>query len=213
MPARVFAVTNLKGGTSKSTSAAFLAHVWHGQGHRVLLVDADPQASSLEWSGLADWPVPALGLPIVDVHRRLPGITGDGYDVVVIDSPPLEEARGIVSSVMRAATDVVITMAPTTIELHRLAPVYDALDDVAPLRPAPAPVSVLLTRTITQSTSPATYRELLTEQGRYVLRAQVPRLERYAQAFGAPVPLDDGPYTEAAAELLARTAPAAEVTA
>ncbi len=38
----VLAVINLKGGTSKTTSAVFLAHVLREQGQRVLLVDADP---------------------------------------------------------------------------------------------------------------------------------------------------------------------------
>jgi chromosome partitioning protein len=45
-------------------------------------------------------------------------------------------------------------------------------------------------------------RELLEGQGRRVLFSTVPRLERYAQAFGAGIPIHDVPYGSAAEELL-----------
>ncbi|HEX3752131.1 MAG TPA: ParA family protein, partial [Streptosporangiaceae bacterium] len=47
------ALANLKPGTGKTTSAVWLAHVFALAGNRVLLVDADPSGSALEWSDLA----------------------------------------------------------------------------------------------------------------------------------------------------------------
>jgi chromosome partitioning protein len=47
------ALANLKPGTGKTTSAVWLAHVFAQAGNRVLLVDADPSGSALEWSDLA----------------------------------------------------------------------------------------------------------------------------------------------------------------
>ncbi|HXZ71322.1 MAG TPA: ParA family protein, partial [Streptosporangiaceae bacterium] len=47
------ALANLKPGTGKTTSAVWLAHVFAQAGNRVLLVDADPAGSALEWSDLA----------------------------------------------------------------------------------------------------------------------------------------------------------------
>ena len=47
------ALANLKPGTGKTTSAVWLAHVFAHVGNSVLLVDADPSGSALEWSDLA----------------------------------------------------------------------------------------------------------------------------------------------------------------
>src|SRR5262245_53568670 len=42
---RIVALANQKGGVAKTTSAAALGATWADRGHRVLLVDFDPQAS------------------------------------------------------------------------------------------------------------------------------------------------------------------------
>jgi chromosome partitioning protein len=68
---RVLALVNLKGGSAKTTSAAFLSHAMAGRGRRVVMVDADPQGSAMRWQGLADWPVPVLGLASTVLHRQL----------------------------------------------------------------------------------------------------------------------------------------------
>ena len=47
------ALANLKPGTGKTTSAVWLAHVFAQAGNSVMLVDADPAGSALEWSDLA----------------------------------------------------------------------------------------------------------------------------------------------------------------
>ena len=48
-----FAVVNHKGGTGKTTTAVSLAAALAELGHRVLLVDLDPQASATRWLGPA----------------------------------------------------------------------------------------------------------------------------------------------------------------
>lgn len=181
------AVTNLKGGTGKTTSAGYLAHVFHERDARVLVVDADPQGSTMRWQEDADWPIPVVRLDSPKLHRNLPGIVGDRYDVVVIDTPPGE--LPIVTSAMRIATHVVIPMAPTSADYERLSAARELLAEVAPLRPdgEEPPSWVLLTKTVANAAATGVYRELAEDSGVRVLRTRVGHLQRFAQATGAPI--------------------------
>ncbi|WP_236738122.1 AAA family ATPase, partial [Mycobacteroides abscessus] len=92
-------VANLKGGSTKTTTAAFMLHALAEAGLSALGVDADGENESLlSWSEAGGWSVPVIGLPVTDLHRKLPGIAGDRYDAVVIDTPPMKERRGVVGS-------------------------------------------------------------------------------------------------------------------
>lgn len=198
-------MVNLKGGTGKTTTAAFLAHALHEQGQRVLVADADPQGSALRWSDYAGgWPFPVIGLASKSLHRQLSGVVGDRFDVVVIDTPPLEEQRGIVMSALQAATDVLVPVAPTPIEVERMSAVRDAIDSAADLRrDGTAPrMAVLLTRVVPNAVSTAVWRDALTEAGDRVLRVTVGRLERFAQSYGQPIErAAESAYGDALAEL------------
>ena len=76
----IVALLNQKGGVGKTTLALHLAGRWAGKGRRVLVVDADPQGSALDWSEQrASLGHPrlfgVLGLPRETLHRgcRLSG--------------------------------------------------------------------------------------------------------------------------------------------
>lgn len=203
----ILAVSNLKGGSSKTTTAAFLAHALAEQGARVLVIDADPQASISRWAELAEWSIPVRGMPTGRLHDPRVGVAveAEGHDVVVIDTPPTDKHRGIVESAIRAATHVLVPVAPTSAEIERMETVRELIEDVAHLGHGAPPVAVaLLTRTIPNATSTTVYTELLRDAGWRVLRAHVARLERYAQAFGGPVDRATATaYGDALAELSA----------
>lgn len=196
-------VANLKGGTAKTTTSAFLLHAAAERGLSVLGVDADPENESLlRWSELGEWSVPVVGMPVTTLHRQLPGI-GSDREVVVIDTPPMESSRGVVTSALRAATHLVIPMAPTTMDFDRLGAMLDLVIEVDTLRPNPLDVSVLLTQVVASAASGPVFADLAAEAGARVLRPRIARLERFAQSFGQPIERATATaYSDALAELL-----------
>lgn len=182
---------NLKGGSSKTTTVAYLAHALAEQGRKVLVVDADPQGSISRWAEMAEWTIPVRGMATARLH--VPGVGVDveagGYDAVLIDTPPTEKEKGIVESAIRAATHVLVPLAPSSVEVERMPVVRELIDDVAHLgrHTAPPTSAAMFTRTIANASSTAVYRDLLADQGWNVLRAHVARLEQFAQAFGGPI--------------------------
>ena len=85
----IIGVLNQKGGVGKTTISVNLAHALSLMGHRVLLVDADPQGSALAWSAVrAEEPLfPVVGMPKPTLHKDLPSIARD-YAHVIIDGAP-----------------------------------------------------------------------------------------------------------------------------
>lgn len=188
MPALMIVVANLKGGSTKTTTAAFVLHALAEAGLAALGVDADGENESLlAWSEAGEWSIPVIGMPVADLHRKLPGVVGDRYDAVVIDTPPMKERRGVVASAVRIATHVLVPMAPTGMEYARVPAIRELVEEAGALAVAPPQLAVVLTRTVSNAASTDVYRQMLTDDGIRVLRPTVGRLERYAQAFGLPI--------------------------
>jgi chromosome partitioning protein len=83
----ILAVVNQKGGTGKSTVATNIASCFAAEGREVLLIDADPQHTALDWR--ADRPndqplLQAIGLPVRNLHQELEPFRRK-YEVIIID--------------------------------------------------------------------------------------------------------------------------------
>jgi len=133
------------------------------------------------------FPFRIVALPSRELHRRLPEIARDD-DVVIIDTPQIEDHAAIARSALRYADEIVIPCAPNPIEINRTTPVRDEIAEVEPVRDRPARSAILLNRCITRAHSVSDARQALQDLGYDVLATAVPRLEVYAQSFGLPVP-------------------------
>jgi chromosome partitioning protein len=196
------AFINLKPGTAKTTSAVWLAYAFHRRGLTVGLVDADPGASALEWSDQAGgFPFKVAGLPMKDFHRRADDLA---TEVVIGDVPQVEDHAPIARSAMRWANVLVIPVAPTGIELDRMSPLSSVLEEMEDVMRPDAQTCVLLNRVVSGAASGDSARRVLTRQGYDVLTTKIPRLELYAQSFGAE-PERNSAYDQLATELLERS--------
>ncbi len=199
------AVVNLKGGTTKTSTSMFLAAALSRRG-RTLLVDCDPQGSSLSWSegAEADWgrlPFSVMGLPTKDVHKKLRGFEGD-YRHVVLDTPPGD--LGIVRSALMAADTALVAVQATAMDLDRVQPTIDLIAEMESVNDLT--FSILLARVRRISREGQDARAAMEGAGLPVMRAEVPQLGFYADAFGEPFGEDLGEYERVAAELLGEEA-------
>lgn len=179
-PIVVFA--NLKGGSGKTTSAAFLAHAFHELGRRVLAVDADPLGVLGQWEALSEqpWPVTLAALPTRDLHKDLPGMIRGRYDAVVIDTPGNVTQQDITMSAMRVATHIVIPIAPSRLEEILLPAMVQLYRDAH----SQARVILLINRAVANSNLLAVYTKHYAQFGFEVFRSIVTNRQLFVTAAG-----------------------------
>lgn len=193
------ALVSSKGGTGKTTSAVSLAMVLHRLG-RTLAVDCDPQGSLMNWSEAAaeggeSLPFTVVSMATRDVHKRLVDL-GAGYEHVVVDTPPGDP--GIIRSAIMASSTVLVPVSPTGLDLNRIRPTFEILEEISVSHPVE--VGVLLTKVRRGTRSARAARGILAEHGYTAMRTEIPLAEHFAAAFGS-VPAVLGEYWELLGEL------------
>jgi len=115
---RSIMVLNSKGGSGKSTIAASIASYYAAQGKKVLLVDFDPQASSLDW--LAARPSgrsTITGIDGASGHFRAPR----SADYIVYDTPAAVHGAEL-NALLRRAQSIIIPVLPSPIDMRAATP-------------------------------------------------------------------------------------------
>jgi len=133
----IVALLNQKGGVGKTTLSLHLAGELAARGARVLLIDADPQGSALDWAeqrareGLTRR-FGVVGLARESLHREAAALAEDA-DHVVIDGPP--RVTGIARSALLAADLVLIPVQPSPFDGWASAEMLRLLDEARVFRP------------------------------------------------------------------------------
>lgn len=124
----IFGILNQKGGVGKTTLSVNLAAALAHQGYRVLLIDADPQGSSLDWAAARkDEPLfSVVGLPRATLHKEMATI-GYGYDHIIIDGPP--RVTDLARSAIMASDVIVIPVQPSPYDIWAAEEVIKLIDE------------------------------------------------------------------------------------
>ncbi|CAI3957284.1 ParA family partition ATPase [Commensalibacter papalotli (ex Botero et al. 2024)] len=112
----IIGVLNQKGGVGKTTLSINLAAIFSRNGARVLLIDADPQGSALDWAAARnEEPLfSVIGLPRATIHKEINQIA-KGYDYVIIDSPP--RVTDLARSAIMASDLILIPVQPSPYDI------------------------------------------------------------------------------------------------
>jgi chromosome partitioning protein len=130
----IISLLNQKGGVGKTTLAIHLADALARRGHRVLLIDADPQGSALDWAAARKGqPVFAVaGLPRPSIHKELPALA-KGYEYVLIDGPP--RVYEVARSAIMASDIVLIPVQPSPYDVWAAKEIVDLLREATIFKP------------------------------------------------------------------------------
>jgi len=169
----IFAFAGQKGGAGKSTLAVASAAELHRRGHRVLLVDVDPQESAYDWAQAA-MNARGGGAPDTIVMRgtlraQLASVA-TGYDFVVVDCPGRGDA--LQRDALLAADVAIVPVTPDSFDAWAIGGSLEMMEGAQQFNESLS-IFLALTKLRAGTTEANVAREMFEELGYPILRSEI----------------------------------------
>ena len=176
----IVGVLNQKGGVGKTTLSVNLAACLARTGARVLLIDADPQGSALDWAAAREGEplFSVVGFPRATIHKEIAQL-GQGYDHIIIDGPP--RVTDLARSAIMASDIVLIPVQPSPYDIWAAEEVVKLITEARVYKENIKSVFVV-NRKITNTAIGRDVREALAAYPIHVLNASIAQRVVFAEA-------------------------------
>lgn len=135
--AKVIVVCNKKGGPGKTTICINIGATL-AEKNSVLVIDADPQQSSLKWADTAEednpLPMAVMGYTQEKVHQAIRQQM-ENYDYILVDTPPSSLAVSTITrSALLVADLAVLPVIPSPLDIWETVSIGTLLSEINELR-------------------------------------------------------------------------------
>lgn len=125
---KIIVLASQKGGAGKTTLCGHLSVEASLTGHKVALIDTDPQGSLADWWNERESDSPVfISSSIIKLQNDIKLIKNEGFDYLFIDTPPA--VTKTIESVVSVADLVVIPTRPSPHDLRAVGKTVDIVND------------------------------------------------------------------------------------
>lgn len=192
------AFTNTKGGVGKSTLSCHLAIWLFDRGHRVALLDTDPQGTSSEWMRRAEPKITVRATSDSDEIRTARDELMAEHEFVIADAPGEEgEAANAVTMLADLA---VLPLQPTKPDVRALKDALKTIRLAHAVTQGKRPDTVLVLNCVRKKSLRTTaLRKQLHNLGMRVADSEIRRLDALADSCDSAVTRENSPKSKEAA--------------
>jgi chromosome partitioning protein len=198
---KIIAVLQQKGGAAKTSNSINLLRALQLDGHKVLLVDSDPQGSARDWNAVNDGKIfPVVGLDRKTLATDIQAIK-NGYDYIIIDGAP--QIAELSVAAVKCADYVLIPVQPSPFDIWASADLVEIIKARQEITNGHPKAAFLISRVIRNTNLSKDVADALKDYDLPVFRSITNQRVVYAESIATGSTVMDSGNKEAINEILA----------